>query len=1064
MKPKYFVILSLILSGATAAYSQITLNQVASRAIGQPNLSPVKTGNPNWVDGREFFQPYGIALDTSASPPIVYVADSRNNRIMAWKNATGFSNGQPADLIIGQPDQYTTLAAGPGTTFTSGLSLPIGVTVLNGDLYVADTGNNRILRFRKPFAQPNGNIFPDLWLGQPSLSSNKANYTGVLSAQGVSFAGFQVYMAFDSAGNLWVSDAGNNRVLQFPASTISCSSCGGMSAAIVIGQPNLTGSYTTPLNIGSSSSGVIGNQFNIPAAIAFDSAGLLYISDGGVTGFPGRILVFAPPFLSGGMSATRIMGVFAPSSAQPTQTQIDATVMASPGGIFFFQDQSVGVIDSGFNRILVFPPYSQWPAQNTTFSPQATQVFGQSTFANFGSNGAQSTTTVTSIPAANRFSSPTAAFFSQATSELYLADTGNSRAIVLPVLASDGLGSATRVLGQDRLNQGSINLIEGREFQFIGFAATPQVLDAGIAIDNSGSVPHLYVSDPYNHRVLGFKDIRNLQSSAKADIVIGQPDLGTALCNYPTGDGALPSNTSLCFPKGIVVDAQGNLYVADSFNGRVLRFPAPFSQTFGQVTADLVLGQASFTSSIKDPSNSTMASPYGVAFTGTNGLLVSDSVHNRVLYFPFSANGTFAAGTDNGKAATKVFGQPDFKTVTAGSADASLTSPHHISCDTSGQLYVADSGNNRILIFGDPNSPQTAAAAQASILSVNGLSSPEGIYVNPSTGEIWVANTGVGTAVRYPKFETLLFNQTPLDANPIPPACSTCFSLAVAQDQFGDLILADGASRVSFFYPGLYGLNGASFAADKQFAPGMIASICNSPTCNSLNTTGSTFGSQTAANSASTWPTTLGGIQLLFNGTPVPLDYVSPAQINFQVPNAAPITGTASAQVVQAATGQILGAGLLPLNAVSPGLFICGAATGTLRQACVINQDGTVNSGANAAPRGSIIAIYATGEGFVPNAPPDGTPAAAAIAAPNTVRVFIGTDFVDETPLQPGESNGGNFLKYSGLAPGLVGAWQINVQIPMAVGPSTQVEIAILVNGEADPDAFSTYHATINVK
>ncbi len=499
-----------------------------------------------------------------------------------------------------------------------------------------------------------------------------------------------------------------------------------MSAAIVIGQPNLTGSYTTPLATGSSSSGVIGNQFNIPAAIAFDSAGLLYISDGGVTGFPGRILVFAPPFLSGGMSATRIMGVFAPSSTQPTSAQIDSTVMASPAGIFFFQDQSVGVIDSGFNRILVFPPYSQWPAQNTTFSPQATQVFGQSTFANFGSNGAQSTTIVTSLTAANRFSDPTAAFFSQVTNELYLADTGNNRAIVLPVLSGDGLGGATRVLGQDSFNQGSINLIEGREFQFIGFAATPQVLDAGIAIDNSGSVPHLYVSDPNNHRILGFNDIRNLQSSAKADIVIGQPDLGTALCNYPTGDGALPSNTSLCYPKGIAVDPQGNLYVADSFNGRVLRFPAPFSQTFGQVTADLVLGQASFTSSIKDPSNSTMASPYGVAFTGTNGLLVSDAVHNRVLYFPFSANGTFAAGTDNGKAATKVFGQPDFKTVGFRQRRTRLIQqpPHHIACDTSGQLYVADSGNNRIIIFGDPNSPQTAAAAQPSILAINSLNSP----------------------------------------------------------------------------------------------------------------------------------------------------------------------------------------------------------------------------------------------------------------------------------------------------------------------------------------------------
>jgi uncharacterized protein (TIGR03437 family) len=1059
MKPRYLVILSLILSGATAAFSQITLNPVASRAIGQPNLIP-ETANPNWVDGREFFQPEGIALDTSASPPIVYVADTVNNRIMAWKNATGFSNGQPADLIIGQPDQYTTSASGPGTTFTSGLNFPVGVAVLNGDLYVADTGNNRILRFRKPFAQTNGNVFPDLWLGQPSLSSNTANYTGALSAQGVSFAGFQAYLAFDSAGNMWVSDPGNNRVLQFPASTFSCSSCGGMSAAIVIGQPNLTSSYTTPLPTGSSSSGVIGNQFNLPAAVAFDAAGNLYISDGGVNGFPGRILVFAPPFLTGGMSATRIMGVFAPSSTQPSNTQYASTFLASPSGIFFFQDQSVGVIDSGHHRILVFPPYSQWPPQNTTFSPQATQFFGQTAFTNIGSNGSQSTTIITSIPAANVFSDPTAAFFSQATNELYLADTGNNRAIVLPVLSGDGLGPASRVLGQDFMNQGSINLIEGREFQFIQYSGASAILDAGVAIDNSGSVPHFYVSDPNNHRILGFNDIRNLQSSAKANIVIGQPGLGTALCNYPTGDGAIPTNSSLCYPKGIVVDSQGNLYVADSFNGRVLRFPAPFSQPFGQVTADLVLGQASFTSSIKDPSNATMASPYGVAFTGTNGLLVSDVVHNRVLYFPFTANGTFAAGTDNGLAATKVFGQPDFKTVTSGDTDATFNSPHHIACDTSGQLYVADSGNNRILIFGDPNSSETATAAQPSILAINGLNAPQGVYVNPSTGEIWVANTRSDTAVRYPKFETLLFSQTPLGT----PIQAPSITLAVAQDQFGDLVLADGANRVSFFYPGLYGLNGASFAADKQFAPGMIASICNSPTCNTLNTTGSTFGTQTAANSSSTWPTTLGGLQLLFNGTPVPLDYVSPTQINFLVPNGAPITGTASAQIVQAATGQILGAGLLPLNAVSPGMFICGAPTGTLRQACVINQDGTVNSGTNAAPRDSIISIYATGEGYVSGAPPDGTPATAATPAANSVRVFIGTDFVDETPLQPGESNGGNFLKYSGLAPGLVGVWQINVQIPDAVGPSPQVQIAILVNGEADPDAFSSYHATIGVK
>ena len=90
--PKCLVILSLILSSATAAFPQISLNPLASREIGQPILSPVKTGNPNWVDGREFFEPQGIVLDTSVSPPIAYVADTINNRVMAWKNATGFSN------------------------------------------------------------------------------------------------------------------------------------------------------------------------------------------------------------------------------------------------------------------------------------------------------------------------------------------------------------------------------------------------------------------------------------------------------------------------------------------------------------------------------------------------------------------------------------------------------------------------------------------------------------------------------------------------------------------------------------------------------------------------------------------------------------------------------------------------------------------------------------------------------------------------------------------------------------------------------------------------------------
>src|SRR5581483_1745347 len=99
-------------------------------------------------------------------------------------NATGFTNGQPADLIIGQPDAYTTSPGGPKTTFSSGLNTPNGIAVYNGDLYVADAGNHRVLRYRKPFSQT-GTILPDLWLGQPTLTSNAANFTGSVSAQGL---------------------------------------------------------------------------------------------------------------------------------------------------------------------------------------------------------------------------------------------------------------------------------------------------------------------------------------------------------------------------------------------------------------------------------------------------------------------------------------------------------------------------------------------------------------------------------------------------------------------------------------------------------------------------------------------------------------------------------------------------------------------------------------------------------------------------------------------------------------------------------------------------------------
>ena len=99
------------LFGAIACYAQpVPLNVTPSRIVGHPNpeQNVVASASPNLVEGREMFGPEGIALDTSVSPPILYVSDTFNNRVLDWKNATGFSNGAPADLVIGQLDPFHT--------------------------------------------------------------------------------------------------------------------------------------------------------------------------------------------------------------------------------------------------------------------------------------------------------------------------------------------------------------------------------------------------------------------------------------------------------------------------------------------------------------------------------------------------------------------------------------------------------------------------------------------------------------------------------------------------------------------------------------------------------------------------------------------------------------------------------------------------------------------------------------------------------------------------------------------------------------------------------------------
>ncbi|MCA9643946.1 MAG: NHL repeat-containing protein, partial [Myxococcales bacterium] len=151
------------------------------------------------------------------------------------------------------------------------------------------------------------------------------------------------------------------------------------------------------------------------------------------------------------------------------------------------------------------------------------------------------------------------------------------------------------------------------------------------------------------------------------------------------------SADSLAAPFALSVADDDSLFVADTSNSRVLHFPA------GSTTADRVYGQAGdFTQGLENNggvSAGSLRAPQGLAyFTGDAGqpagLFVADTQNNRVLFFD-----------GNSTTATRVVGQADFSSVTPSVAADRLNQPTGLAVSSSGELYVADRGNHRVLKF-----------------------------------------------------------------------------------------------------------------------------------------------------------------------------------------------------------------------------------------------------------------------------------------------------------------------------------------------------------------------------
>jgi uncharacterized protein (TIGR03437 family) len=210
-------------------------------------------------------------------------------------------------------------------------------------------------------------------------------------------------------------------------------------------------------------------------------------------------------------------------------------------------------------------------------------------------------------------------------------------------------------------------------------------------------------------------------------------------------------------------------------------------------------------------------------------------------------------------------------------------------------------------------------------------------------------------------------------------------------------------------------------------SPGWLISLYG---INLQGSTSPTGGSVTATSLPLT--TTLGGTQVLINGTPAPLLFVSPMQINAQAPFETPV-GTPVQVVVIGSTLSSLPV-MVTFNTYAPSVFLY-PRTATSTDPVITHANNTLVTPSSPAQAGEILTIWATGGGPLNNQPMDGAPGPTSSPSTTVVRPTVTIGGLPGTVL------------FSGLAPTFVGEWQINVQLPatLPAGIGTPPTLPVVV-------------------
>jgi sugar lactone lactonase YvrE len=248
----------------------------------------------------------------------------------------------------------------------------------------------------------------------------------------------------------------------------------------------------------------------------------------------------------------------------------------------------------------------------------------------------------------------------------------------------------------------------------------------GVTEDLAGT---LYVADTANNRVRKI----TMPTAIHLDVITTIAGTGTSGFG---GDGGQATSAQLSRPSGLAVDAHGDVFIADTGNNRIREINTQgIMSTFAGTGACRKHGGLGNGGPATDAS---LCNPTGVAFNRAGDLFVADTGHNVVR--EVLPNGTILGFAGTGKRGPEDEGRR--------ATDASLDSPTGVAADALGNVYIADTGHNKVRVVDASGTMSTFAGTGRDGFSGDGgpatrarLDNPTGLGVDPS-GDLFISDTG----------------------------------------------------------------------------------------------------------------------------------------------------------------------------------------------------------------------------------------------------------------------------------------------------------------------------------